>query len=170
MAYPTAYEEEVREAASANGVTPALVWAVMREESGFNPRVESWANAIGLMQLILPTAQRVGRRLGIRATRGTLRDPETNIKLGTAYLAHLKRLFEGHPVFMVAGYNAGEGAVARWLRERKTDDLDIFVEEIPYDQTRGYTKRVIATLATYQLLYGEDHGVLKLDLSLKGIK
>jgi soluble lytic murein transglycosylase len=166
LAYPTAFDQEVNEAAAGNGVHSALIWAVMREESGFNPDVESWANAIGLMQLILPTARRVGKGLEIQVTPRTLRQPSVNIKLGTAYLARLMEMFDNHAALAVAGYNAGEGAVARWLKERPGCDLDIFVEEIPYDQTRGYTKRVIASYATYLFLYGEDRSVLKLDLTL----
>jgi soluble lytic murein transglycosylase len=166
IAYPVAYEDQVLQSAKESDVSPELVWAVMREESGFDPKVESWANAIGLMQLILPTARRVGQDLGIRVNRRTLRRPSVNIALGSAYLGHLKGKFKGHPVLMIAGYNAGEGAVQRWLKERPGSELDMFVEEIPYSQTRGYTKRVIATLATYLYLYGEGQHILELDLTL----
>jgi soluble lytic murein transglycosylase len=166
IAYPIAYEDQVLQASKESDVPPELVWAVMREESGFDPQVESWANAIGLMQLILPTARRVGKNLGIKVNRRTLRRPSVNIALGSAYLAHLKGKFEGHPVLMVAGYNAGEGAVKKWLKERPGADLDMFVEEIPYSQTRGYTKRVIATMATYLFLYSDNPHMLALDLTL----
>lgn len=166
IAYPVAYEDQVLQSAKDSDVLPELVWAVMREESGFDPKVESWANAIGLMQLILPTARRVGQDLGIKVNRRTLRRPSVNIALGSAYLGHLKGKFKGHPVLMIAGYNAGEGAVQRWLKERPGSELDMFVEEIPYNQTRGYTKRVIATLATYLYLYGEGQHILELDLTL----
>ncbi|MCP4197461.1 MAG: transglycosylase SLT domain-containing protein [Proteobacteria bacterium] len=166
IAYPVAYEDQVVQAASESDVPPELVWAVMREESGFDPKVESWANAIGLMQLILPTARRVGRDLGIKVNRRTLRRPSVNIALGSAYLGHLKGKFKGHPALMIAGYNAGEGAVQRWLKERPGAELDMFVEDIPYSQTRGYTKRVIATLATYLYLYGDGQHILELDLTL----
>ncbi|MCP4600534.1 MAG: transglycosylase SLT domain-containing protein [Proteobacteria bacterium] len=166
LAYPPAYEQEVTEASTQAGVQPALIWAVMREESGFNPNIESWANAIGLMQLIMPTARRMGRKLDVKVNRRTLRQPGVNIQLGTAYLAHLQGKFKGHPVLMVAGYNAGEGAVDRWLKTAYGKEIDRFVEEIPYDQTRGYTKRVIATLATYLFLYKHDHQVLELGLTL----
>ncbi len=166
LAFPLAYEEEVNRAASQSGVEAALILAVMREESGFNPDVESWANAIGLMQLILPTARSMGRALGIRANRRTLRRPDVNIQLGTAYLAYLAEMFENHPVLVVAGYNAGEGAAGKWAKARPGDDIDIFIEEIPYDQTRGYTKRVIGTLATYLFLYSDARSVLTFDLSV----
>jgi soluble lytic murein transglycosylase len=89
-----------------------------------------------------------------------------NIALGSAYLGHLKGKFKGHPALMIAGYNAGEGAVQKWLKERPGAELDMFVEDIPYSQTRGYTKRVIATLATYLYLYGDGQHILELDLTL----
>lgn len=160
LAYPIAFEEEVAAASRESGVDRALLWAVMREESGFNSRVESWANAIGLMQLILPTAKAMGRRLEIAVNRKSLKDPATNIRLGAAYLSYLQEKFDGHPVLVIAGYNAGEGAVGRWLEDHPGADLDMFVESIPFKQTRGYTKRVLSSLATYGFLYGENRPVI----------
>jgi soluble lytic murein transglycosylase len=169
LAYPTAYEEHVLSAAQNSAVSPNLIWAVMREESGFDPRIESWANALGLMQLILPTARSIGRELGIKVNRKTLRKPEVNIPLGAAYLSHLENLFDGHPVLTIAGYNAGEGAVSRWLKEIASRDVDVFIEQIPYEQTRGYTKRVLSTYATYLFLYGDEHQILELPLTLPSL-
>ncbi|MBW2276617.1 MAG: transglycosylase SLT domain-containing protein [Deltaproteobacteria bacterium] len=166
LAYPTAFEDEVATAAEESGVDPALLWAVMREESGFNAKIESWANAIGLMQLIMPTAKSMGRRLDIKVNKKALRTPETNIRLGAAYLAFLSEKFDSHEALMIAGYNAGEGAVARWLDDHPDAELDEFVELIPYHQTRGYTKRVLATLATYKFLYGDNRPLLTPELDL----
>jgi soluble lytic murein transglycosylase len=160
LAFPTAFEEEVALAAEESGVDPALLWAVMREESGFNEKIESWANAVGLMQLIMPTAKSMGKRLDIKVTKKALRTPETNIRLGAAYLAFLSEKFDDHVALMIAGYNAGEGAVARWLEDHPDAELDEFVELIPYHQTRGYTKRVLATLATYKFLYEDNRPML----------
>jgi soluble lytic murein transglycosylase len=161
LAYPDAYRDFVEAAAEESGVPAALIWAVMREESGFNTRVESWANAVGLMQLILPTARGMGTRLGLKVTARSLRDPETNIRLGAAYLGFLWKKFEGRVPLVIAGYNAGEGAVARWIKEHPGRDIDLFVEEIPFQQTRGYTKRVIASFATYLYLYEEDRPIYR---------
>ncbi|MFO8074355.1 MAG: transglycosylase SLT domain-containing protein [Polyangia bacterium] len=160
LAYPLAYEEEVAAAAKESGVDESLIYAVMREESGFNGDIESWANAIGLMQLILPTARSMGRRLGIRVNRRTLRRPRVNLRLGAGYLAYLEEKFDGNPALMIAGYNAGEGAVDNWIAKRGGEPLDEFVEWIPYRQTRGYTKRVLATYAVYAFLYGEERPLL----------
>jgi len=166
VAYPTAFDEEVAAAAKESGVERALLLAVMREESGFNTKVESWANAVGLMQLILPTARAMGRRLDLKVKKQSLRDPATNIRLGAAYLAYLSELFDDHPALVIAGYNAGEGAVARWVKAQPGADLDLFVERIPFGQTRGYTKRVLSSLATYRFLYDENRPVLTPEMKL----
>ena len=166
LAYPTVFEEEVEHASETSNVSPFLIWAVMREESGFDTRIESWANAMGLMQLILPTARSMGKQLGIKVNRKSLRKPDVNIPLGTAYLSYLNGHFGGHPALTVAGYNAGEGAVGRWLKDNSGTDVDVFVEQIPYEQTRGYTKRVISTYATYMFLYDEKRRILDLPLTL----
>lgn len=166
LAYPQAYEDKVAKAAKENAIPKELVWAIMREESSFDPNVESWANAMGLMQLIMPTARALGRRLGIRVNRRTLRRPDVNIALGTAYLGYLKERIDAHPALIIAGYNAGEGAVARWCEDAGGTPLDLFVEQIPYNQTRGYTKRVISTYAVYRFLYSDAPNILRLDLEI----
>jgi soluble lytic murein transglycosylase len=168
LAFPAAWEAEVGAAAAESGVPRELLWAVMREESGFSASVESWANAVGLMQLILPTARSMAKRisLGAPVTAKSLRDPTVNIRLGAAYLAYLGEKFGGNPALVIAGYNAGEGAVKKWLAAKPGGDLDMFVETIPYAQTRGYTKRVLASLATYRFLYGPGRTVFAPPLTL----
>jgi soluble lytic murein transglycosylase len=114
----------------------------------------------------MPTAKSMGRRLDIKVNKKALRKPETNIRLGAAYLAFLGEKFDDHVALMIAGYNAGEGAVARWLEDHPDSELDEFVELIPYHQTRGYTKRVLATLATYKFLYEDNRPLLTPELEL----
>jgi soluble lytic murein transglycosylase len=167
LAYPQAFEDDVNNASLQSGITPALLYAVMREESGFNEKIESWANAIGLMQLVLPTAKAMGKTLGMKkVTRKDLRIPATNVALGAAYLSYLKGLFNSNPALMISGYNAGEGAVARWKKDRQDMELDLFIENIPYSQTRGYTKRVLSSYAVYSFLYGENRPVVTLNMSI----
>lgn len=170
LAYPKAFNDQVTLASVESGIDKALIFAIMREESGFNHKIESWANAMGLMQLILPTARSMGKQLGIKVTRKKLTHPETNIRLGAAYLAYLGKMFEVHPALIVPGYNAGGGAVNRWLKERGKMPLDMFIESIPYEQTRGYTKRVLATYATYKFLYGEERSFFTIDFQLPAKK
>jgi soluble lytic murein transglycosylase len=157
LGYPRGFAEVLDPIARGFGIDPLLLTALVREESAFNPVIESWANAVGLGQLILPTARRLARALRIRNfSREMLFDPEVNLKLGASYLASLLRRFRGEVPLAIAAYNAGELAVERWLRERGGLDLDRFVESIPYEQTRLYTKRVLQSYAVYRYLYGED--------------
>ncbi|MFZ4736394.1 MAG: lytic transglycosylase domain-containing protein [Bradymonadia bacterium] len=159
LAYPNPFADLVVPAAKANGLEPALVWGIMREESGFNARVESWANAVGLLQLILPTAERMARPEEKPIDRERLTDPRLNVTLGARYMAHVLSTAGGASALPVlpAGYNAGEGALVRWLKARADLPLDLFVESMPFEEARGYTKRVTASYAVYRYLYfGSD--------------
>jgi soluble lytic murein transglycosylase len=153
LAYPFAYAPFVRRHSSRARISPYLTLAVMREESAFNAAIESYANAIGLMQLILPTARAAGAFHNMRVGRATLRNPDSNIRLGTTYLAFLRKSFGNVTPLAIAGYNAGHGAVFRWLKQFRGNSLDEIVEQIPYDQTRHYTKRVLSSLFAYHMLY-----------------
>jgi soluble lytic murein transglycosylase len=153
VAYPRAFRPLVAASARKAGISREVIWAVMREESGFSPTIESWANAVGLMQLLIRTARKAGNEHRIDVTRRRLHDPAVNIKLGATYLGFLHSTFGGSPALAVAGYNAGEGAVMRWLRKIRGVPLDEFLDRIPYDQTRRYTKRVLSSLFAYSVLY-----------------
>ncbi|PID38954.1 MAG: hypothetical protein CSB49_02970, partial [Proteobacteria bacterium] len=159
VAFPLAFPQLVRPLARRAGIPKQLAWAVMREESGFSTRIESYANAIGLMQLILPTARAAGSRHRMRVDRKALRDPATNITLGTTFLAFLQRTFRGVTPLIIAGYNAGHGAVYRWLARYRRHSLDELMERIPYDQTRRYSKRVLASFFAYSVLWGKRRDV-----------
>jgi soluble lytic murein transglycosylase len=143
--------------ARANHIPPALQWAIMREESAFSPRIESWANAVGLTQMLVKTARRFSN--GAPVTRDVLTDPARNLEYGSRFLAFLWTRFSRSPPLTIAGYNAGEGAVERWLEERGTLAMDEFLEQIPYDETRNYTKRVLASYLTYAWLYDDQNPV-----------
>jgi soluble lytic murein transglycosylase len=134
-----------------------LVQALMREESALDPRALSPAGAVGLTQLMPATAQQVARRAGMgKLGKNGLAEASTNIRLGSRYLGELIRRFDGQVPLGVAAYNAGPGAVSRWLDQRPGLELDEFVEEIPIEETRGYVKRVLRSYAAYRLLYGGD--------------
>lgn len=155
LAYPRPFETLVMKAAKESGVDPALIWAVMREESAFVTGIESRANAIGLMQLILPTARAMAKKLNLEATPQTLRQPEVNIRLGTRYLAELQKRF-GSLLLAIPSYNAGEGAIAKWRKTNPDTSLDIFVEDIGAQETRDYARKVFESFAIYHFLYAKE--------------
>jgi soluble lytic murein transglycosylase len=154
----------VRKHCHANKVPEALQWAIMREESSFYPRAESFANALGLTQLMSRTAQRFAKW---PVTREALFDPDKNVEVGSQFLAFLLEHYEGMVPLVISGYNAGEGGVDRWLHERGDLELDEFIETIPFDETRGYTKRVLASYLAYAWLYQSDKPVPSIKFTLK---
>ena len=152
IAYPRGYWHIIEPAAQAQGVPADLLLAFVREESAFDPIMESFANAIGLTQMILPTANRFGKGLGFDISRETLRDPEKNVAVGSRWLGFLWSAFQKDIGLVTAGYNSGEGALWRWLCERGKWDFDEFGEAIPFDETRSYSKRVMSSYFAYAYL------------------
>ncbi len=145
---------ERRQANDGQDVQPALPAAIMREESSFVEGIESWAGALGLMQLMPATARAHDDDIDGEATPDKLKTAKVNIRVGVDLLFALARRFDSQPVLMTAAYNAGGGAVSSWIRHKKTGEIGLWVEDIPYDQTRNYTKRVIGSYAAYQWLSG----------------
>jgi soluble lytic murein transglycosylase len=152
LAYPRAFPSLVAKSAREGQIPEALQLAIMREESAFSPRIESWANAVGLMQMLVKTAKRFADHGAV--TREALLEPARNIELGARFLGFLWKHFDAAAPLAIAGYNAGEVAVDRWLGERGDLNMDEFIETIPFDETRNYTKRVLASYFTYTWLYG----------------
>lgn len=153
LAYPRPYRRIVEREAKKNGVPLALVYAVMREESAFDPDAVSHADAHGLMQLIVPTAKLYAKPAGLPFDAASLKRPAINVALGARALADLNKTFAENPWLAIPGYNAGPGRPRRWLRERPHVDFDVWVELIPYGETRRYTKRVLSSRAAYAFLY-----------------
>ena len=154
--YPQAFSPLIEKVAGNEGLPASFVRAIAREESSFNPEAVSWAKAYGLVQLIMPTARRFAGEVGVRATPRTLAKPEVNLKIGARYMAWLWERLIQNPALVPSAYNAGEGAVRRWLEEDSSRPLDVFIEEIPYDETRRYTRRVLQTYGVYQWLAEES--------------
>ncbi|APR85865.1 Soluble lytic murein transglycosylase precursor [Minicystis rosea] len=156
VAYPRPWASIVGPASRRQNVPEALAYAIMREESAFDPRVVSGAKAYGLMQLIVPTAKKMGESLGLSPDEESLKQPGVNVPIGCHYLSVLRGQFPDNPLLAIPGYNAGGGAPKKWINERGGDDFDVWVERIPYEETRNYTKRVIGTMAAYEMLYTRD--------------
>jgi soluble lytic murein transglycosylase len=158
-AYPRPWAEAVTHAARAESLPDDYLYAIMRQESGYDPDAVSYADAIGLLQMLPSTGRRVAERIGLAPfDRARLFDPETNIRLSAAYHASLLRAFGEQWPLAIAAYNAGGPRVRRWLRTIPDDDLARFVERIPVDQTRNYVRRVITHLARYRYLRDPARG------------
>ncbi|TSC20373.1 lytic transglycosylase domain-containing protein [Corallococcus sp. Z5C101001] len=154
--YPRAFAQAVEAEATRQALDPFLVWAIMRRESAFRPEVMSAADARGLMQIIPPTATEIAQKMAEPAPApADLFAPERNIRYGAWYLAQLMKRF-AHPALAAAAYNAGPKAAVRWTQERGSMPLDLFVESIPYRETRGYVKQVVADLYLYHRFYEKE--------------
>ncbi len=157
ISYPKPYLKQVSTFTKKVNLENEIVYAIMREESGYNPQIRSWAGARGLLQLMPSTAKVIASKSGInRSKANRLLEPENAIEIGTAYMDELSSQTVGHPAFIIAGYNGGWGNLSRWLKNTKTNDLDLFVEEIPYGQTRNYTKRVLRSYWAYKIIYAQQ--------------
>ncbi|MBI5527781.1 MAG: transglycosylase SLT domain-containing protein [Deltaproteobacteria bacterium] len=152
--FPLAFKPHVEASSAANKLDPLLILAVMREESNFRPKVNSPVGARGLMQIMPRTGKLIAVRKNVQEFDvDDLYRPSVNTLFGGWYLRELVVKFNGQLPLAVSGYNAGPGAVERWLRNMGNLDLDEFVEEIPYKETRNYCKRVLQTYGIYRYIY-----------------
>jgi len=149
--YPTPFRSEVAAAAKATSVDPALIYGVMRQESRFQPDIRSSANAYGLMQVIQPTAKNVAKRIGMAYDPAQIFDVPTNVQLGASYLRLLLDDFNGSQVLSATAYNAGPGRPRRWREGPKLEPA-IWIENIPFNETRDYVKKVMANTLLYTTL------------------
>lgn len=174
--YPLQYETYVEKYSEKNNLDKYLVYAVIKVESNFKPEATSSAGAIGLMQLMEETAV---ERLNMISSsekssnennllnaasineetdssepdNNDLYDPETNIKIGTSYLAYLIELYDGNIVLALTAYNAGLGNVEKWIKDGiiKADGSDI--ENIPYKETENYVRKILSSYQMYLKIY-----------------
>jgi soluble lytic murein transglycosylase len=158
LQYPPEHRREVISASEDAGIAPEWAWAVIRQESRFIPHAVSSAGAVGLMQLMPATAKKVAARvrLGVSPTRQVLMTPRQNIVLGTAFLGSLLRKYDGNYAYASAAYNAGPGRVDKWRVKLGGVDCYAFVELIPFEETRDYTKRVLANSIMYGHVTGKQ--------------
>ena len=176
--FPRAYEGLVNKYAKSLNLDPELIFAIIRQESVFNPRAHSPVGARGLMQLMPRTARLEARRLGrgfvsrkkrhqlirnTRRSRNSLYDVETNLTLGIHHVRSLMNKY-GNPVFILTSYNASPTATSRWRKNLMTDDMLFFIERIPYKETQAYVKLVMRNYFYYKRwYYGRNGDVALLD-------
>ena len=163
--FPTAYETTVSKYASNSGLDQDWVFSLIRQESAFMPQARSSVGAMGMMQIMPRTAKQLSRSIGIPtpSTRDML-TPETNIKLGTHYMSQLQQQFNGNIILATAAYNAGPHRANAWQPTYLPVSGDIWVETIPFKETRNYVKNIL----TYQAIYRHHLGKeVKLSQALK---
>ena len=150
LRFPLDHASHLAQAARGRNLDPAWVAALIRAESVWMADARSHANARGLMQLVPATGKALARKLGLR-WRGaaTLYEPRANITLGTAYLRAMLDRFGGEPAVATAAYNAGPTPATRWQQQRPRDPVDLWIETIPYRETREYVARVFAFSVIY---------------------
>jgi soluble lytic murein transglycosylase len=154
--YPAGWGDLVAEQAAQYGVDPLLMLALMRQESSFDPRAQSGAEAMGLTQVVPATGRSIASRLG--RTDFALRDllkPAVSVEFGTWFMSQLLGDYKGRVFPALAAYDAGGGNVARWL-QRFGDDPDVLVEQIPFDETRTYLRIVYDNYIHYVRLYRQN--------------
>lgn len=159
--YPLANWEDIKRWSAARNLDKFQVAGFIRQESVFDPRAKSGANAYGLMQLLLPTARSVARKYGSTASINSAEDlyiPTTNIELGTGYIRDQFDKF-GRVEYVAIAYNAGPGRVSPW-RASLPLEIDEFVEQIPFRETKAYVQGIIRNSAQYRRLY-DDNGNFK---------
>ena len=154
--YPLAYWDTITQEARARGLDPYTVAGLIRQETVFNPRAVSPANAYGLMQLLPATARLTAKRYGVDdpVTTDSLFDPRLNIRLGTSYLREQLDKY-GRIEYVAAAYNAGPGRVVEW-RASLPLQIDEWAEAIPFKETRGYVQGVVRNTLQYRRLYDEQ--------------
>jgi soluble lytic murein transglycosylase len=152
-AYALPFESSIRHWSARNGLDPMLVAGLIHQESAFEPKALSVANAVGLMQLLPQTARGVARKVRVRYSRAKLMDPDYNIRLGTAYFADLRKQF-GSVEAALAAYNAGADRVTAWTAGQNYRETAEFVDSIPFTETRQYVQIVMRNADIYRRLYG----------------
>lgn len=153
LVYPLNYYKQVQRISSQYQNNDALMMALIREESFFNTEAQSGVGAIGLMQLMPSTAHDIGDKNGISFNTSYLFNPELNIKIGNMYYSTIRGMLGNKDISAIAAYNGGIGSVTRWKSSLSYSDTDEFVEQIPYEETKTYVKKVFKSYWNYTRIY-----------------
>lgn len=161
LLYPRFYESLVAQYAQQNDLDMSTLFALIRSESFFNKNAQSWAGALGLCQILDTTAQDIARKLKI--TDYNILNPEINIQFGSFYLNELTKRLNGSQLLALFSYNAGITKVRRWANQHTGLSNDLFLELIPYTETREYGRKILSAAAFYAILYYDKkpHDVVK---------
>lgn len=153
LAYPRYYVDEINIAGKKLNTDPYLIIALIREESYFNETAKSKTNASGLMQIMPSTSNYMLSKLSFDMKDFTdLENPRMNLYIGCNYIKYLKDKFN-NDLYVIAAYNGGEGSVVKWIKTYNTSDNDEFIENLPYEETKNYIKKVFRTYHLYKKIY-----------------
>jgi soluble lytic murein transglycosylase len=155
------YRELAQKAARENDIDEAWVFGLMRQESRFVNVARSSVGASGLMQIMPATARWIAKRLGIKGfNTNEMRDPARNIQFGAYYLRHIQDTLDGSPVLATAAYNAGPSRAQRW-RDAREMEAAVYIESIPFAETRDYVKKVMSNAIYYAVRFNQPSVLLK---------
>jgi soluble lytic murein transglycosylase len=157
LIFPRPYQDEVEDMSSKTNLSPSLIYSIMKQESAFNEKARSHADAMGLMQVIPRLARQLSKKFEVPFNANDdLYDPAINIQLGSYELMEQVRKQNGQLTYVAAAYNAGPNALSGWLKNRNRDDVLEFIEEIPYDETRTYVKLIARNKVFYERISKRD--------------
>lgn len=153
---PRQYQPIIQKYARLHRIDPLLILALIKEETVFDAGAVSPARAIGLMQLLFSTARKMASQEKVRLSKKDLLNPEINVRYGVLYFKTLLDKYQGQVHLALAAYNAGDHRVDRWLRELGAIDTDLFIEMIPFTETRNYVKNIFRNYYYYRYYYGKS--------------
>lgn len=160
LIFPKPYMNDVQKMAEKTNLPVSLIYSIMKQESAFNEKTRSHADAFGLMQVIPRLAKHLAKKFKVDYSNSSdLFKPEINIQLGSYELMEQVKKQSGQLTYVAAAYNAGPNALANWLKNRKRDDLVEFIEEIPYDETRTYVKIIARNKLFYERIAKKDEDI-----------
>ncbi|CCQ52405.1 transglycosylase SLT domain-containing protein [Crocosphaera watsonii] len=152
--FPFPFYDPITEWSNRRKLNPLLVTSLMRQESRFEPEIKSPVGATGLMQVMPATGEWVANKISLEDY--SLTDPDDNINLGTWYLNYTHSKYSNNSLLAIASYNAGPGNVSKWVRRYQVSDPDLFVEKIPFRETKGYVETVFGNYWNYLRIYNPE--------------
>ena len=152
--FPFPYQEVILQWSRKRKLNPLLVTSLIRQESRFEKEIRSSAGAVGLMQVLPSTGEWVAGKINLQDY--SLTDPKDNVTLGTWFFKFTHQEYNNNSLLAIASYNAGPGNVSKWLKEYGWDDPDVFVENIPFPETKGYVESVFGNYWNYLLIYNPE--------------
>jgi soluble lytic murein transglycosylase len=152
--FPFPFQKYILDSSKENQLNPLLTVSLIRQESSFEPKIDSSVGAAGLMQLMPDTAQWIAEQM--KFEKYEIEQPEDNIKIGTGYLAYLHKTYKDNSLLTVASYNAGGQNVTKWVEKHSLKDPDILVKNIPFPETKDYVESVFGNYWNYQRIYNPE--------------